>query len=241
MCTVSYLPLEDSGDFVITSNRDERAHRHTLAPQVYDIGNMQLCYPKDSLAGGSWIAASNNGRLACLLNGGKIPHKKQAYHTHSRGRVLVDLAASMQSPMIFFSSSDLSHTEPFTVVTIDLKDGAISDFTEFTWDGSKLYLKNLDPEKSYIWSSVTLYSEADRNLRKHWFNQFLSEQNTRISQEEVFDFHSGQHTSDERINIKMRRDDELKTVSITQVRHENGVIAMKYLDLVENSEYLQKI
>ncbi|MDF1576590.1 MAG: NRDE family protein [Bacteroidales bacterium] len=241
MCTVSYIPPRSDRGFILTSNRDERVHRDTIAPRVYNIGRVQLCYPKDAVAGGSWIAASDNGRLACLLNGGFAPHEKQTHHTHSRGRVLVDLVASLQTPMIFFSYYDLSRTEPFTVVTIDLKDGEISEFSEFTWDGSKKYLKNLDPKRPYLWSSVTLYSETDRNLRQHWFKQFLIEQGMGISPEQVFSFHSGRHTPDERVNLIMRRDDELKTVSITQVSPDKGSLAMKYLDLVERSEHLKKI
>lgn len=242
MCTVSYIPPSHaSGGFILTSNRDERVHRDTTVPRVYRFGSVQLCYPKDAKAGGSWIAANNEGRVSCLLNGGFAPHEKQPFHTHSRGRVLVDFVASRQDPMIFFSYSDLSRTEPFTVVTIDQKENVIAGFTLFIWDGSKKYLKEPDPEEPHFWSSVTLYSESERNIRKRWFDQFLMENGKNITPEKVFDFHSGRHTRNERINLVMSRDNALRTVSITQVRPEKGTLWMKYADLVDHSNHVQKI
>ncbi|MBS0011851.1 MAG: NRDE family protein [Bacteroidales bacterium] len=241
MCTVSYIPPKDSLDFIFTANRDERVHRNTLAPQIYTIGKVQLCFPRDEVAGGSWIAAGNYGRLACLLNGAYVPHEKQAFHTHSRGKVLVDLVASQQDPMIFFSQRDLSRTEPFTIVTIDIENESISGFTEFIWDGSKKQLKNLDPGIPHFWSSVTLYSDPERKLREKWFKKFLGEQGISIGPEDVLYFHSGKHTPDERVNLIMQRDQGLKTVSITQVKHGAGKFTMKYIDLVEDKIHMQRV
>ncbi len=241
MCTVSYIPPGDSHDFILTSNRDERVHRNTLTPQVYTIGQVQLCFPKDEVAGGSWIAAGNYGRLACLLNGALLPHVKQAFHTESRGKVLVDLVASKQDPMLFFSQRDLSRTEPFTVVTIDLKDGSISGFTEFIWDGSKKQVKYLNPAIPHFWSSVTLYSDSDRKLRGKWFNRFLRDQGMSLSPEQVLSFHSGRHTPDERVNLIMQGDRGLKTVSITQVKPGDGAFTMKYLDLTKDETHILRI
>lgn len=242
MCTVSYIPPRNGVGFILTSNRDERMYRETAAPGLYTIGGVQLCFPKDVLAGGSWIAANNEGRLACLLNGGFEPHEKKSWYTYSRGKVLIDMMSSRQKPMVFFSYADLTRTEPFTVVSVDLEEGgSISSFIEFVWDGSRKYLKNLDPDQPCIWSSVTLYSSAERNLRKEWFDQFLREQGMNMTPELVFDFHTGRHTADERINLVMQRNEELKTVSITQVSPEKGNLSMKYDDLVGKATHILKV
>jgi hypothetical protein len=241
MCTVSYIPLRNAEEFILTSNRDERVHRDTISPRLYAIGEVQLCFPKDVIAGGSWIAANNKGRLACLLNGGFTPHDKKSHHTHSRGKVLTDLVASQQDPMVFFSYYDLSRTEPFTVITIDLISGGISGFTEFIWDGSGKYLKNLDPYQPYLWSSVTLYTASERSLRKEWFNHFLQECGMNITPQQAYTFHTGKHTTDESINLLMQRNEELKTVSITQVKPDNGSLSMHYFDLVENTTHIQRV
>ncbi len=241
MCTVTYIPPREEVEFILTSNRDEKVRRNTLAPRLYKIGDVQLCFPKDVLAGGSWIAASNRGRLACLLNGGYLPHEKRSHHSHSRGRVLIDLAASPHTPMVFFSYQDLGHTEPFTAVILDLNGGRIAEFTQFVWDGSKKYLKELDPQTAYIWSSVTLYSDSERRFRKDWFDRFLKEEVSSITPDKVFAFHAGDHTDDKRINLVMQRDEALRTVSITQVKSESGAFTMKYLDLAGKSTHVQKI
>ncbi len=242
MCTVSYIPPGSGDGFILTSNRDERVQRDTIEPRLYSIGGKQLCFPKDVLAGGSWIAANNKGRLACLLNGGFEPHEKKSSHTYSRGKVLIDLVASQQDPMVFFSYADLTRTEPFTVISLDLDGGgSISGFTEFIWNGSRKYLKNLDPDLPCLWSSVTLYSAAERKLRKEWFDRFFQENGDKITPELVHTFHTGQHTTDERINLLMKRNEELKTVSITQVSPEKGNFSMKYVDLVEKSTHIQRV
>jgi hypothetical protein len=242
MCTVSYIPPRNGEGFILTSNRDERMHRETAVPGLFTVGDVQLCFPKDLQAGGSWIAANNEGRLACLLNGGFEPHEKKTIHTYSRGKVLIDLVSSRQDPMVFFSYADLTLTEPFTVVSIDLDEGgSISGFVEFVWDGSGKYMKNLDPDLPRLWSSVTLYLAAERKLRKVWFDRFLQEQGINITPELVLAFHSGRHTADERINLVMQRDKELKTVSITQVTPDKGNYSMKYDDLVGKVTHIQKV
>lgn len=242
MCTVSYIPPRKGKGFILTSNRDERVHRETAAPGIYLIGGVQLCFPKDIQSGGSWIAANSEGRAACLLNGGFEPHDKKAFHTYSRGKVMIDLVASRQDPMVFFSYADLSRSEPFTVISLDLeKGGSISGFVEFVWDGSGKYMKNLDPDLPRIWSSVTLYSAAERKLRNAWFDRFIREQEMMMTPERVLDFHCGRHTTDERINLVMRRNEEFKTVSITQVTPESGNLSMKYDDLVGKATHIQKI
>lgn len=91
MCTVSYIPKKSAGGFVLTSNRDEKVFRPTIPPLLYELGETKLGFPKDEKAGGSWIAANNNCRLCCLLNGAFVAHEKKPHHTQSRGTILVEL------------------------------------------------------------------------------------------------------------------------------------------------------
>ena len=69
MCTVTYLPLGDH-NFILTSNRDVAPKRETTPPKEYNEVGVKLTYPKDKLAGGTWIGVSEKKRLICLLNGG---------------------------------------------------------------------------------------------------------------------------------------------------------------------------
>ncbi|GAF03309.1 DUF6695 family protein [Saccharicrinis fermentans] len=62
---------------------------------------------------------SNHRRVVCLLNGAFVPHVKQVFHTHSRGKVLIDAAKTSLNPEVLFSAESLAYTEPFTLLTID--------------------------------------------------------------------------------------------------------------------------
>lgn len=235
MCTVTYIPLGRNNNFILTSNRDEKVFRPAIAPAIYETGDVRICYPKDSKAGGSWIAMNNRGRVCCLLNGAFEAHQKQDFHTLSRGEIPLELASSLLEAQEYFIGKDLSGVQPFTLVTIDLDISQIKDFSEFIWDGDTKHFRELDHKKPYIWSSVTLYSKENRNLRKEWFNRFLLNAADAISSEKVFEFHSGTHTTDREINVVMEREGGLQTLSITQIVPDGNHLTMKYSDLIENT------
>lgn len=237
MCTVTYIPPTKKTGFILTSNRDERVQRKAMAPGIHISKGKKLVFPIDSRAGGSWIAASEGGRLCCLLNGGLEPHKKQSFNTYSRGRVLLDFVATDTDIHGFFRSKDLSKVEPFTIITIEHKKESIIHFSESLWDGEKKHYRNLHKKQHYIWSSVTLYNHDEQITRKAWFQKFIQESDTTIKPEDVLNFHSGIHTSDRSINVLMERVDGLKTVSITQVTPLEKSQLMKYIDLVEDRKY----
>ena len=58
MCTVTFLPLSNN-DFILTSNRDEQRQRETLHPKIYEEDGIEMLFPKDKVAGGTWIGASS--------------------------------------------------------------------------------------------------------------------------------------------------------------------------------------
>jgi len=236
MCTVSFIPDKDNGGFVLTSNRDEIAYRATDVPKVYKINKKELCFPKDVVAGGSWIAMNNKGRVVCLLNGAFVNHQKKPKYAQSRGNILIELVSSDKTPNQYFSGKDFTEIEPFTIVAIEKKGSKISHFSEFIWDGSDKHFRQPDSGKPQIWSSVTLYSPEIRQLRKQWFRTFLAENEGNISPEKILEFHSGNHIEDNSINVIMQRKGGLKTVSISQVRTARESLNMKYFDLHNNFE-----
>lgn len=241
MCTVTYIPPSKEQGFILTSNRDEKVFRPTKAPEIYQLNGIDVCFPKDLEKGGSWIASNSNGRLCCLLNGAFIPHQKQPFHTHSRGKVLLELTAFKGTVQDFFENQSLNNTEPFTIISIEHKKGKINTMFEFIWDGAQKHIAKLNPEKPGIWSSVTLYRNNDRELRKLWFKEFLNEYDDVIQKEDVYNFHSGEHTSDQTVNLLMERAGGLKTVSITQVVPVENGFSMKYIDLLNSTEHQIKI
>ena len=81
MCTVSYVP-DHSGGFVLISSRDEKPGRKTMRPEN-DHG---MLYPKDAVAGGTWISVDESGRVGCLLNGAFEKHESQTNTFYSYPR-----------------------------------------------------------------------------------------------------------------------------------------------------------
>ena len=231
MCTVTYIPRKRESGFVLTSNRDEKVFRPTVAPSVYELGEKKVGFPKDKIAGGSWIAANNKGRLCCLLNGAFVAHEKKPTYVQSRGNILIEIASTRKSPYQYFAEKDFWEVEPFTIVSVEKSNGGISHFSEFIWDGAQKHFRLLNPDEPQIWSSVTLYSKQTREVRQKWFSRFLEQQSGSLSPESIQSFHASKHTGDNSVNLVMEREDGLKTVSITQVIPENGKFRMHYFDL----------
>jgi hypothetical protein len=65
MCTVSFVPTQNG--FILMSNRDEKTYRITIAPKVYVNHDVKLLYPKDEIAGGTWIVAKERGIYVIFL------------------------------------------------------------------------------------------------------------------------------------------------------------------------------
>lgn len=241
MCTVTYIPPSSENGFILTSNRDEKDFRPTVPPKIYNIGDKQIAFPKDEKAGGSWIAVNKTGKTCCLLNGGFIAHQKQAFHTLSRGTILLELTASDLSVTDYFASKNLANVEPFTIVSIELNETNLKQLSEFIWDGNKTHYRQLDINSPYIWSSATLYTQEHRSMRKGWFEQFFNASKDAISPEKIYTFHSGSHTDDTSINLVMQREGGLKTVSITQVIGCKNKRKLIYTDLLNNKNYALEV
>lgn len=236
MCTVTYIPETNGRGAILTSNRDEKAYRPTQPPQEYPAGAVNLYFPKDEKAGGSWIALNDNGRLCCLLNGAFEPHIKQEFHSRSRGTVLTGFASTALPVGEYFKQENLQNVEPFTVVVLEQEEGKTTGLCEFVWDGNKKHVIHPNINEPALWSSVTLYSPENRYQRQEWFNDFLRQNEGVITPEKVLAFHSGRHTSDNSVNLVMERGGGLKTVSITQVTVQQKGFIMHYFDLNRSTD-----
>ena len=83
MCTVTLIPTPEN-NFILTSNRDEAINRLTLQPEFYRVGSTRMLFPKDALAGGTWIGVSDKNTMICLLNGGFVTHQRKSSNRHRR-------------------------------------------------------------------------------------------------------------------------------------------------------------
>jgi hypothetical protein len=228
MCTVTYLPL-GGDDFIFTSNRDETPKRNTIEPKEYLEDDTTLVYPKDELAGGTWIGLSNKDRLVCLLNGGYEIHERETSYKVSRG-VIVKQILKSDNAVSFIENLNLDGVEPFTIVMLHWKNGL--EAYELVWTGNRKDFKKLKNEP-HIWSSSTLYTQEMKALRKKWFSDWLNE-NENYNQLDVMKFHLDDSNGEE-ISLKMKRP-YVETVSVTSVKRIDNSMELKYFDLLKNEE-----
>ncbi len=221
MCTVTYLPIGDS-DFILTSNRDEQRSRKTIAPKEYIEDGVKLTYPKDELAGGTWIGLSDKNRLICLLNGGFEIHEREALYKMSRG-IIVKAILKSDDFENYITTFDFIGIEPFTIVLLDWKTN-LKEY-ELVWDGKQQHFSKLKKEPK-IWSSSTLYTKEEKELRKVWFADWLSNQK-KFTQEEILKFHHNSEIGTPENSPKMKRS-YVETVSITSVKKSTESIRLNY-------------
>lgn len=232
MCTVTLVSKDKKG-FVLTSNRDEAIGRETLPISTYEFNDKLLMFPKDKLAGGTWIAASNKQSVVCLLNGGYQNHKKKRRYRHSRGLVVTDILTegNLSQALQLYNCEDL---EPFTLVAVDWTFKL--HFYEMVWDGTTKHFRELDTSQVHIWSSSTLYTDEIKGLRRDWLSSFSKEKE--LSACNLLDFHKNAGEGNDFHDLQIKRD-ALQTRSITQIQLENDDLQMRYEDLLEEEVYCQ--
>ncbi len=241
MCTVTYIPLQSTSqkfetfgkvigsNFLLTSNRDENTARTTaFLPEIFHINNKKVVIPFDPVGKGSWIAAEENGRTVCLLNGAFEPHLPQPPYRHSRG-LIVTKYFNFRNLHDFTALFDFTGLEPFTLVVAEY-----GKLWELRWDFAKLNIAELNEHKPYIWSSVTLYS-PDVRLQRAWlFTEWVAKnyEALQLNTDLIFDFHLNENSDIE--SIAINRNNVMQTVSTTAVKVENQSVALQYRDLINH-------
>ncbi len=223
MCTVTFVPKATTG-FVLTSNRDEAPDRSTISPRQYTVNNVELLFPKDEVAGGTWIGASNQNRIICLLNGGFTAHERKDAYRMSRGIIVTDLLTSKDA-VSKIETYNFNDIEPFTIIMVEWKKKL--RLFELVWDGMGSHFKEM-PLAPHIWSSSLLYTQEVKRKREQWFSKFLFE-NLNPSEAKLLDFHKTAGEGNIETDIIMDRG-FVKTKSITQIIKTDTTV-MRYEDL----------
>jgi uncharacterized protein with NRDE domain len=232
MCTVTYIPAKNS--FFLTSNRDEKQTRlRAEEPNWQKFASGNLLFPKDGNAGGTWMALHENGNAMVLLNGGFVPHVSIPPYRKSRGLIFLDVFDHPR-PIDAFTQIHLHKIEPFTLVIRQPEQ-----LFEARWDGQEKAITELDAASAYIWSSVTLYTEDVIAKRKAWFEAFQKEYNE-IGAKELLHFHRFAGDGDGTNDVLMNRNNEMLTVSITQLQRRDELSFMQYHDLTAGKLYSQE-
>lgn len=229
MCTVTFLP-KGTQSYILTSNRDEAPSRAADHPTMYERHGHQLYFPKDPLAGGTWIVTDKERFTLCLLNGAFEAHKRSPPYRLSRGQMVLEFFKYADVDR-FLAEYDFSGIEPFTLVMVDADRE--TELTELVWDGAEAYVRELDPHEPHIWSSATLYPKEIAEQRAGWFKQWLTDHEA-YDQQEIINFHKRGGQGDLWNDFVMKRGDNLQTVSITSIQ-KNGDYQMTYEDLLNES------
>lgn len=223
MCTVTIIP-KGKNDFVLTSNRDEAPVRISLDPEFYKIEGVNLLFPKDKLAGGTWIGISEMNRVVCVLNGAFKCHERKLKYRQSRGVVAKDfmIASNIIETITTYNLEDI---EPFTIVIVDWNESL--KFYELVWDGNKKRFNELSKEPK-IWSSSTLYDESMKAERLSWFETFKSK--NKLHAVSLLDFHKSAGSPNMDYGVVMNRG-FVKTTSITQINKKGDDVSMRFESL----------
>ena len=226
MCTVTYLPLSGN-DFILTSSRDVPFKRKKAdAPKIYIEDDVEITYPKDGDAGGTWIGTSSKNRLICLLNGGFEKHTSKKKYRLSRGLIVKELLKT-DAISEELNAINLNDIEPFTLVIVDWNNGL--KLIEFVWTGLQKHLTNMQQTQG-IWSSSTLYENTTKRKREVWFKEWQSDTKD-INQNNIIQFHKTAGEGDDKTNVLMKRDGG-GTVSITSIKRQNNELYFIYEDVL---------
>lgn len=225
MCTVTYLPKGPNHDWLLTSNRDEAPHRAAHGIQR----RPGLLFPQDLGAGGTWIAAHEQGRAAVLLNGAFELHQRRPPYRLSRGLMVLqyfDFADAEE----FIQKFEFQGLEPFTFI---IREPA--GLHEIRWDAVQLHHNILSAEAPHIWASATLYGPEPQQKRRQWFAQWLQIDIPK-DQQAVLLWH--RHTGDGDVwnDLVMNRNGMVQTVSITGIAQRDREMSMIFQDLLSGNE-----
>ena len=224
MCTVSFVPLKDG--FCITSNRDESVNREKAFPtSKYNINNKEIHFPKDPKAGGTWFAHDSKNCIV-LLNGANEKHIRKVEYRKSRGLIVLDLITA-ENPLQEWSIIDLEDIEPFTIILFSAQR-----LYQLQWNEIEKKTTEFDATQNHIWSSATLYEKEIRDERANWFKDFINTEE-QLNNEKLLKFHQFTKGDNKEYGLQINRNDNLKTISITQCIISKNNFTFNYIDLLD--------
>jgi uncharacterized protein with NRDE domain len=232
MCTFTFVPTDSYG-LILTSSRDEVNSRPTALPSAYKNDKQTCFYPKDLVAGGTWLAVSDQGRVVCLLNGAFNTHVHTPPYTRSRGLIPLEALAA-ETVEGYWDKVDLNGVEPFTLIAVQQLEEQYT-LQEMRWDGSTKYTLKLDETQTHIWSSATLYNENQRKQRSTWFQEWI-ENTENWTPQQMYKFHNSKHGEDGRFDLVMQRQNGLETTSLSQLVLTKNKGQFYHFDRLESTE-----
>lgn len=223
MCTVSFLPSEDSG-FHLLMNRDEQRSRpRAHPPRLHSCGKLRGVYPSEP-GGGTWIGVNEAGITAALINWYSMPQPRST--AFSRGLIIPTLlsAGDTAEAASFLRALPLQFMAPFRLLLIDTGSRSVSGFS---MAGGILTGTHLSWEPIHWYSSGHDESGAEKTRAQ----AFLEARNDTDAGSLAWlrRIHSSHEPERGPYSLCMHRNDAV-TVSFTEVTLAKRNATMVYLD-----------
>ncbi len=143
MCTVTVIPLASGrrGYRLVTSRDELRTRPQGEPPQWHSLRDGKAVWPTDSLAGGTWVAASDRGLTLAILNM-TAPHLKAppTHKARTRGEIIPKLIHHRDcgAAVAGLGERSLDCYAPFRLVAVCSRMDGLPRILEARWDGDRL-------------------------------------------------------------------------------------------------------
>lgn len=219
MCTVTYIPF--GNNIIFSSLRDEDPQRPRAV--FHETTHKEGIYgPADPKGGGTWFAANTHGQVVILLNGGFEKHHSSGPYRKSRGLIVNEMIRSQEFHSCW-ENLQLEGIEPFTLITHHAHT-----LQQRVWDGQSKHVIHPDASRPQVWSSVTLYDEVARKIRKEKFETWCERQ-TASKHLDIMDCYRDFNDSEN--GFLMNRNETVKTLSHTQLTVSGNLAILQYDEL----------
>ena len=232
MCTVSWRI--SAGGFELFFNRDEQRKRpEAEVPKLWKSEGEGLCFfaPIDPQGGGSWVFVNELGLCAAILNDygpdtADVPDSRGSFR--SRGRLLLDLAASTDSMDCVHRLQSLVTQDcyqPFIVLVLDAK--GLCRIRR--WNGTDLQV--VERPCSPLLTTSSVNAARVEQIRRDAFEQAVTDLAAPDS-DGLQTFHRWHDARFPEASVLMSRADA-RTVSMTRVQFDAGRASMDYFRVTD--------
>lgn len=232
MCTVTIVPV--SGGIRMVCNRDESLLRTpALPPRVLAFGLRRAVMPIDPLSGGTWIAGSDSGVIATLLNFYADPHDRKAPPAKkSRGTIIPALMDAANLAEAFarteqFAADDFAD---FRLVLADQESVAEVLLNRGAW----MRQPPRPIDGPLLFTSSGLGQAVVEPPRRELFEAFFANAGDRAARQDEYQRHVWPDKP--HVSVCMRRPDA-RTVSYTVIELGDAGVRMSYQPVAEDGRF----
>ena len=212
MCTLTIIPLTDAigratGYRAMMSRDELRTRPPALIPAERRAGRIRAIWPTDTLAGGTWFAASERGLTLGLLNVNLGDHEPATVAPRTRGELIPQLIdrSTVIDVLMELRSMPLDRYRPFRLVAIG-REGVV----DARWDRGRL----VETRRSLSASCFVSSGLGDHMVEPRLMlfeSMFCGAAPTPLLQEA---FHRHVWPKHEHLSVMLSRDDA-RTTSVT--------------------------